>query len=248
MSSAACLQLARDPQSNPHLNDLLEEVLQHIEEFKQAETRAQNSSWASGGLAKTAASTEMLLMLYEFEALAKLKDAKAEAVLDRALTLPNPSPKLFHTFSVLAVDAPANNKKLSMRALKVAIKLHMQAEHPDFVKSSADVRNLISMALISNEKEAMIYFKETLDMIEKRGKDEYPEVELLWLMTKAWNWGLQHFNLDKPVEAEQWCALSISMLRFLPSSKQEYHDQMMSVYGEILNRIETGVNRKRMEE
>ena len=39
-----------------------------------------------------------------------------------------------------------------------------------FFYFSADVRNLISMSLVSNEKEALIYFKETLDMIEKRAK------------------------------------------------------------------------------
>ncbi|RUS90716.1 hypothetical protein EGW08_001520, partial [Elysia chlorotica] len=41
MSCAACLQLAREPQYKPQL-DLLEEVLQHIEEYRQAEKRAQN--------------------------------------------------------------------------------------------------------------------------------------------------------------------------------------------------------------
>ncbi|RUS85593.1 hypothetical protein EGW08_006676 [Elysia chlorotica] len=189
----------------------------------------------------------MFLLLYEFEALSKLKDDRAESVVDRALTLPSPSPKLFHTLSALAVDAPASNRKLSMRALKVAIKLHMQAEQPDYTKCSADIRNLISLSLLSNEKEAMIYFKETLDMVE-RAKEQYPEVELLWLMTKSWNRGLHHFNWDQPVEAEQWCSLSMSLLKYLPSAKGEYHDQMMSVYGEILSRIETRMERKNMEE
>ncbi|KAK3726438.1 hypothetical protein RRG08_005044 [Elysia crispata] len=230
MSCAACVQLAREPQYKPQMQELLEEVLQHIEEYKQAENRAHNFL-CSPGSTKASASAEIFLLLYKFEALSKLKDARAECVLDQALTLPSPSPKLFHTFSALAVDAPASNKKLSMRALKVAIKLHMQAKHPDYISCSADVRNLINQSLVSNEKEAMIYFKETLDMIEKRAKDEYPEVELLWLMTKSWNQGLHHFNWDKPKEAEQWCSLSMSLLKYLPSAKKEYHDQKLTGCG-----------------
>ncbi|GFO05674.1 testis expressed 11 [Plakobranchus ocellatus] len=247
MSCAACLQLSRQSQSEHHVQDLLEEVLQHIEEYREAEQRAVNTL-GSLGTGKSSASTEMFLLLYEFESLSKLKDARAETIFDKALMLPNPTPKFFHTLSVLAIDAPANNRKLSMRALKVAIKLHLQTEQPDFVKCSADVRNLISMSLMSNDQEAKAYFEETLDIIEKIAKDKYPEVELLWLMTKSWNWGIQYYNSDKPVEAEKWCSVSMSFLKYLPVSREEYQDQMMSIYGEILNCIETEAKQRAMEE
>ena len=42
---------------------------------------------------------ETLMLLYEFEALTKLDDAKAESVLERALVLPNPEPKLFESLA-----------------------------------------------------------------------------------------------------------------------------------------------------
>jgi hypothetical protein len=49
------------------------------------------------------------MLLYEFEALAKLNDSKAEAVLERALVLPNPSPKLFESIAGLCYKSNNNN-------------------------------------------------------------------------------------------------------------------------------------------
>ncbi|XP_012946659.1 testis-expressed protein 11 [Aplysia californica] len=201
-----------------------------------AERRANNSAWSQSPV-KSSASSELFLLLFEFEALSKLHDPRAESVLERALTLPHPEPKLFHTLAALAVDGQAKNAQLGMRALKVAIRLQLQADKPDFVKCSIDVRQLIALALNGREEEALTYFRETVDVIETRAQGEYPDTEVLWLMTKSWNHGLQYFNCGKTREAELWCSMSMKLLKYT-ISRASYEDQMVSVYGEMMTRLE----------
>ena len=43
--------------------------------------------------------TEVLLLLYEFEALVKLQDSRVETLLEKALTLPGSDPKTFETMA-----------------------------------------------------------------------------------------------------------------------------------------------------
>ncbi|CAG5129155.1 unnamed protein product, partial [Candidula unifasciata] len=231
MSCAACLQLARQTKDQNTLQSLLEEVLIHVEEYRQAEKSNQNTVWAQ----EASSSADMFLLIYEFEALTKLKDQRSELVLERAFSLPILDPKLFHTLAALAVDPPANNRRLSMRALKVAIRQHLQMDSPDFIRCSADVRNLIELSMSGNEDEALGYFKETFEMIERRAKEKYPEIEILWLMTKSWNYGLHLYNCGKFQESEQWCGMSMRFLKYLSSVKDDYEEQMMSLYQEIMN-------------
>ncbi|XP_059142813.1 testis-expressed protein 11-like [Physella acuta] len=237
MACAACLTLSRDEDNKPQQTDFLEEVLLHIEEYKQEERRTKNSIWAQG-LLQSSSAADKFLIIYEFEALTKLNDPKAESVLERALLCPNPDPKLFHTLAALAMDSPANNIKLCVKALKVSIRMHLTSEKPDYSKCSADLRSLIELAMKENEEEALTYLKETFDVIEK-AKGCYPEIEIVWLMTKSWNYGLQYYNCCKFTEAEQWCSLSVRLLKYLSSTKEEYEEQMMSLYGELLTRLES---------
>ncbi|XP_036595991.1 testis-expressed protein 11-like [Trichosurus vulpecula] len=66
----------------------------------------------------------------------------------------------------------------------------------------------------------------------------YPQVEILWLMTKAWNTGIYQYNEGLYVTAEKWCALAIRFLGHLGSLKKCYERQMTEVYGEILAKVE----------
>ncbi|KAK7494607.1 hypothetical protein BaRGS_00014260, partial [Batillaria attramentaria] len=181
---------------------------------------------------------QILVLLYEFEALTKLGDARAESVLERALVLPNPEPKLFESFAALAVEHPAHQPRLSMRALKVAIHTHLQAEEPDFTKCSKAIHSLIQQSLSCNEDEAFTYFKEMADILDKRAQGKYPRMEIVWLMTKAWNTGIRHFCCGSYTEAEKWCAMSMHLLPHMDSLRDTYEEQMMSVYADILDGIE----------
>ncbi|XP_076466219.1 testis-expressed protein 11-like [Babylonia areolata] len=167
MATAACVQIARPTSDRHEKKALLEEALHFISEYKSLDSKLTD-----GGIADTEKRrpTQILMLLYEFEALTKLGDPKAESVLERALVLPNPEPKLFESIAALAVDSPARQSRLSMRALKVAIHTHLQYEEPDFLKCSKDIHQLIEQSLTCYEEEAFAYFKETADILDKKAQ------------------------------------------------------------------------------
>lgn len=53
-------------------------------------------------------------------------------------------------------------------------------------------------------------------------QDAYPEMEILWLMTRAWNTGIFQYTVGKYKEAEQWCGLGMRFLNHLGSLKKSY--------------------------
>lgn len=57
-------------------------------------------------------------------------------------------------------------------------------------------------------------------------QDNYPEVETLWLMTKAWNTGIFQYSSGKYKEAEQWCGLGMRFLHHLGSLKSSYESNV----------------------
>ncbi|KAK7107797.1 testis-expressed protein 11-like [Littorina saxatilis] len=244
MATAACVQLARTAPSESDMKSLLEEALHYISEHKSMDNRLLDGEASE----KTRRPAQTLMLLYEFEALTKLGDSKAESVLERALVLPSPEPKLFESFAALAVDPPARQNKLSMRALKVAIHTHLQCQEPDFVKCSKDIRQLVEQSLRCNEEEAFTYFKETADILDNKAQGRYPQMETVWLMTKSWNTGIRHFCCGSYAEAERWCAMSMRVLPHVGSLKDTYEDQMMSVYTEILEGMERQRSTQSLEE
>ncbi|XP_055889844.1 testis-expressed protein 11-like isoform X2 [Biomphalaria glabrata] len=245
MSCAACLQIVKNEQDKSLVQDVLEEVLKNIEQYRQGEQRIEKYIWAQVspnfilGVQTKSSQEEKLLHLYKFQALLKLNDARAETVIDSALLLPNSDPKLFHTFAA-ALDPTVNNAKLGAKALKISIRLHLEASTPDYVKCSADLRNLIELVMNRNEEEeALIYLEEAVGVIDK-AKGLYPEIEIVWLMTRSWNYGLLQYNCCKYPEAEKWCCKSIKFLKYLSSAKENYEEQMITLYQDLLARATSG--------
>ncbi|XP_046583412.1 testis-expressed protein 11-like [Haliotis rubra] len=252
MAVAGCLQMARAHPDDDNMRDALEEALCYIEEFQLLQRDQKSVTWTQIEDTKGPDTTDMLLLLYEFEARVKLQDNGAEALLEKALTLPQPEPKTFEAFAALAVEPPACDRGLSIRALKVAIRTHLQVDQPDFHRCSKAIHSLIQLSLStgqsSSKQETYNYFKETIDVIDKKAKGHYPELEIVWLMTRAWNCGIQFYSSTEYDEAERWCSMSMGLLKYLTTMRPNYEDQMNSVYGEILDRIEQARGQPSMEE
>ncbi|KAL8572308.1 hypothetical protein ACOMHN_019248 [Nucella lapillus] len=221
MATAACLQRAKTASEQPDTKALLEEALQFVCEYKSLDSKLLDG----GATDDKRRASQVLMLLYEFEALTKLSDARAEAVLERALVMPTPEPKLFESIAALAMDSPARQSRLSMRALKVAIHTHLQCPQPDFSQCSKDIHQLIEQSLTCNEDEAFAYFKETADVLDKKAQGGYPQMEAVWLMTKSWNIGVRHFCCGSYTEAERWCAMSMRLLPHIGSLRDSYEDQ-----------------------
>lgn len=56
--------------------------------------------------------------------------------------------------------------------------------------------------------------------------DVFPEMEVLWLLTRAWNTGILLYSLAQYTEAERWCGLAMSFLRHLGTLQESYEKQV----------------------
>ena len=65
----------------------------------------------------------------------------------------------------------------------------------------------------------------------------YPEIDLIWLMTKAWNFGVTQFSKNHFIEAERWCGLSLKFMYQLREMKSSYEKHMTDIYSEILAKL-----------
>ncbi|XP_034739537.1 testis-expressed protein 11 isoform X1 [Etheostoma cragini] len=199
--------------------------------------------------------TDTLLLLYEFEARAKLNDPKVETVLESVLELDSVETKVLETIAALAMEPPAHFPLLCKKALRAALSLHKKQPQTDLTRCSKCVHSLIKLSLPSgvSEVEAHVleevwdYYEEALSIIAA-APDDFPEMETLWLLTRAWNTGILLYSLAQYPEAEKWCGLAMSFIRHLGSLQESYETQMSSLYSEILDRLDKAKKNLIMEE
>uniref|UniRef100_A0A8C4SSU1 Protein ZIP4 homolog n=1 Tax=Erpetoichthys calabaricus TaxID=27687 RepID=A0A8C4SSU1_ERPCA len=177
--------------------------------------------------------TDIIMLLYEFEARAKLNDPKLETVLESVLELPQIEPKALQTIASLAMESPAYFPFLCKKALRIALSLLRKCQDTDIVQCSQCLHSLIQLSLPTGVlemesqvlEEAWSYYEDTLVPISFQ-TGSYPEVEILWLLTKAWNTGILLYSINKYTEAEKWCGLGMSFLRHLGSLQESYEAQV----------------------
>ncbi|RMX46042.1 hypothetical protein pdam_00002015, partial [Pocillopora damicornis] len=197
----------------------------------------------------------LLLALYEFEAKAQLGDSDLCFCLDAAEALLNADPGTFESFAALAVEPPAYHREISMRALRIAIKKHLAMDVIDITKLSKAFHSLVHHALSSgsssdagSKEEAFAVYQDICKIIENQAKGCYPEIQILWLMTKAWNCGVNLFSAGGHEAGEKWCGLAMRLLHHLSTFKCNYQDKMTKVYGDILDRMERNTLKGQVEE
>ncbi|KAM4621900.1 testis-expressed protein 11 [Polymixia lowei] len=242
MAAAASLELCR---KSPHAvqNEELTQALEHI----QICWEVWKTLKASGNFSRDP--TDTLLLLYEFEARAKLNDPKVETVLESLLELENVETKVLETIAALSMEPPAHFPLLCKKALRIALSLHKKQPQADLARCSQCVHRLIKLSLPSgvSEVEARVleevwgYYEEALSIIAAAPED-FSEMETLWLLTRAWNTGILLYSLAQYPEAEKWCGLGMSFLRYLGSLQESYQTQMSGLYSEVLDRLDRAKN------
>ncbi|XP_052365383.1 testis-expressed protein 11 isoform X2 [Oncorhynchus keta] len=248
MAAAASLELCR---KSPH-SDQTEQLTQALEHI-QICWEVWKTLKASGDNSKDP--TNILLLLYEFEARAKLNDPKVETVLESVLELDNVEIKVLETMAALAMEPPAHFPLLCKKALRIALSLHRKQPQADLAHCSQCVHSLIQLSLPSgvSDVEARVleevwgYYEEALSIITAAPED-FPEMEILWLLTRAWNTGILLYSLAQYPEAERWCGLGMSFLRHLGSLQESYQTQMSGLYSEVLDRLDKAKKNLIMEE
>ena len=140
-----------------------------------------------------------------------------------------------------------SSKRLAVKALQLAIERHNNSTQGDTSKLAQLHHSLVSL-LLSNDmlidsagkENALNTFKlimSVMDTKEGNGMQKYPEIDTVWLMTKAWNLGVIQYSKQSFVEAEKWCGVSLKFLYKLKELKSSYESQMISVYSEILTKL-----------
>ncbi|XP_078117474.1 testis-expressed protein 11 [Sander vitreus] len=248
MAAAASLEICRKSLHSVQTEELTQ-ALEHI----QICWEVWKTLKASGSSPMDP--TDTLLLLYEFEARAKMNDPKVETVLESVLELEYVETKVLETIAALAMEPPAHFPLLCKKALRVALSLHKKQPQADLARCSKCVHSLIKLSLPSgvSEVEAHVleevwdYYEEALSIIAA-APDDFPEMETLWLLTRAWNTGILLYSLAQYPEAEKWCGLAMSFIRHLGSLQESYETQMSGLYSEILDRLDKAKKNLIMEE
>uniref|UniRef100_A0A673LPB2 Protein ZIP4 homolog n=1 Tax=Sinocyclocheilus rhinocerous TaxID=307959 RepID=A0A673LPB2_9TELE len=237
MAAAASLEICRSSDHTEQQTELLTQTLEHIQLCKEIWTTIKSSGTSSKD------KTDTLLLLYEFEARAKLNDPKLESVLESVLELDYIETKLLEMIAVLAMEPPAHFPVLCKKALRIALSLHRKQPQVDLTRCSNCLHSLIQLTLPSGVSEVQPcvleevwgYYEEALSIIATA---DFPELEILWLLTRAWNTGILLYSLAQYPEAERWCGLGMSFLKHLGSLQDSYHSQMAGLYSEVLDRLD----------
>ncbi|CAL8356416.1 unnamed protein product [Merluccius merluccius] len=248
MGAAASLELCR---KSPH-SVQTEELTKALENI-QVCTEVWKTMSASGNFPND--QTNTLLLLYEFEARVKLNDPKVETILESILELENVETQVLETIAALSMEPPAHFPLLCKKALRVALSLHKKTPDVDMARCRQCVHSLIQLSLpsgVSEVEERVLeevwdYYEEALSIIAAAPED-FPEMESLWLLTRAWNTGILLYSLAQYPEAEKWCGLGISFLRHLGSLQESYQTQMSGLYSEVLDRLDRAKKIHVMEE
>ncbi|XP_074456758.1 testis-expressed protein 11 isoform X2 [Larus michahellis] len=238
MAAAVDLEMGRQQVTPSKQTELLTQALQHLQVCKEI--------WKvlklTGDFAKDP--TETLLLLYEFEARSKLNDPTLHDLMESVWEQPQIEVKTLEIIASLAMESPARYPVLCKKALKGALNLHRKQTVIDAEKFSKCLHSLINLSLPTGLtdldacvlQEVWDYFEDALSVVSST--DAYPEVEILWLMTRAWNTGIFQYTVGKYKEAEQWCGLGMRFLNHLGSLKKSYEGHMIGLYSEVLDKLD----------
>eukprot|EP00112_Aurelia_sp_Birch-Aquarium-sp1_P001551 Seg1167.7 transcript_id=Seg1167.7/GoldUCD/mRNA.D3Y31 product="Testis-expressed protein 11" protein_id=Seg1167.7/GoldUCD/D3Y31 len=199
--------------------------------------------------------TLAMLVCLEFEAKARLGYSSLDIIIEKAKSLSHVDARTFETMSATAFSLSPDCKSAGIKAIKIAIKYHLDSQETDYIQLSKDLHTLVNVSMqegsnsnAQSKEEAFQFYQYILEIIQKAPKNSYPEMETLWLMTKAWNCGVYLFSAREHEACERWCGMAMKLLDQLDSLKSNYDTHMTSVFADMLERRERIAVRNQMEE
>ncbi|XP_078463282.1 testis-expressed protein 11 isoform X1 [Lampetra planeri] len=264
MAAGAALQLGRDSTGDEQLAQLTR-MLEHTEACRKVDARLRTEVKV-GQPQRDPSST--LMRLYELEAKAKLcslegegsnrtsvASPRLEEALQSLFDLPDVEPHALETAAALLMDPPAHYLNLSKKALRFAFSMHLKRTPVNTETCSKILHSLIQASLprgvmedADSDDEAWGYFQDALFLLADK-QDEYPELQVLWLLTTAWNRGVAVLTYGRASKvAERWCSLAMRLLTHLTSLKSSYQQKLTPLYTDILERVEKAKEHEVKEE
>ncbi|XP_065057909.1 testis-expressed protein 11-like [Rhopilema esculentum] len=251
MASAAGIETSKNATDENEKMRILNDVVSYIQKCERIYQESVQDQPQSG---KTDLTLPMLICL-EFEAKARLGYKSTETIIDKAKDLHSIDAKTFETIAATALEISPKHNPEGIKALKMAIKCHLEDQRTDYLQLSKDLHTLVNISINEggnsnpqSKEETYQYYQNILEIIQKAPKNSYPEMEILWLMTKAWNCGVHLFSAHEFDACERWCGMAMKFLDQLDTLKSNYTSHMTSVFAEILEKRERTSIRSQVEE
>ncbi|XP_022089919.1 testis-expressed protein 11-like isoform X2 [Acanthaster planci] len=254
MASAAALQMAREQLNQDDKLASFKLCLDHVRACRDIN---QELHPEQGSDSKE--TTSILLTLYEFEAVANLGEvSELDRILEAVGSNPTTEIKTLETMAALVMEPPFLPSSICKKVLQVVIQKYLQQpDGMDLNKCSKALHGIIELCLkdvrasydTASKQEAWTHFITELNLIENnQGTTKYPEMQILWLLTQAWNTGIHLLNGGQLTDAEKWCGLAVRVMNHLTSLKSNYEEKMKTIYSEVLEKIEREKLKGNLEE
>uniref|UniRef100_S4RWM6 Protein ZIP4 homolog n=1 Tax=Petromyzon marinus TaxID=7757 RepID=S4RWM6_PETMA len=243
MAAGAALQLGRESTGDEQLAQLTR-VLEHTEACREVDARLRTEEVGQPQRDPSSA----LMRLYELEAKAKLcslegecsdrtsvASPRLEEALQSLFDLPDVEPHALETAAALLMDPPAHYLNLSKKALRFAFSMHLKRTpvntetcslyYPHLSNKLVSADLVVWMILLI----PMLYMHHNVKnkLMCDRQQDGYPELQVLWLLTTAWNRGVAVLTYGRASKvAERWCSLAMRLLTHLTSLRSSYQQKV----------------------
>lgn len=249
MSAGCNLQMANDLR-NENKEEVLHQVLSNISKcYVLIEDTSEENPTKDP-------TTTSFLICYEFDAKLQLGENDVDSLFEKVLQMDTKErSETLGKLSQLALKNDQNgNNGITMKTLKLTVKCELEKEKINCDSLSKSVHHLINISLQKGnntnadlKEDAYNFYQDAISMLEQI-KEEYPELEVVWLMTKAWNCGVHLYSAHHFEAAEKWCSLSMKFLKFLKNLKETYEPHMTSVFTDIISRIQQSKAQMEIEE
>ncbi|KAF8420073.1 meiosis protein SPO22/ZIP4 like-domain-containing protein [Tirmania nivea] len=156
------------------------------------------------------------LLLYEFEACVHLKDWDyLSTIVGEAQHCENPRVVQYFGDMIMQSQAPDRTIMPIMKKILEALILSPN-ENMDVVKLARCVRCQVQLSLIRDPKVTAQLIGEVLDWARgSKGEEKYPEEELRWLATTAWNKAVEFKGVTDATNFKKFGELAISVAKLM---------------------------------
>lgn len=156
------------------------------------------------------------LLLYEFEACVHLKDWDyLSTIVGEAQHCENPRVVQYFGDMIMQSQAPDRTIMPLMKKILEALILSPN-ENMDVVKLAKCVRCQVQLSLIRDPKVTAQLIGEVLDWVRgSKGEEKYPEEELRWLATTAWNKAVEFKGVTDATNFKKFGELAISVAKLM---------------------------------
>ncbi|KAM7295381.1 testis-expressed protein 11-like [Ixodes scapularis] len=179
----------------------------------------------------------LMVLQAEFEAAVNSGAKDSARVVDEVLAYPGADSDLLEGFVTVCQRAGTQSSPHACRLLRQCLSLKM-AENPVNLDSVIRLYHMLFQALLDSCDDSGLSacVEEILKLGQMHGSS-YPEAELVWMMTTAWNGGLRRLVEGNVQSAELRLRDGVRILRSLPTLRPAYERKLLADFRRLLPNV-----------